>query len=136
MKNMTTTLASIFVAVALSLVVGASPATAASSNQPSVSSVSTQASKFKKGYQYQCKAYSVRGASQYKTWTGSPKKCKTTYRVVNSKGKIVLQINKPQKSLAQIAGKSWKSANKWCGANSLTCTILTTVGFAAVKALL
>lgn len=79
MKNMTTTLASIFVAVALSLVVGASPATAASSNQPSVSSVSTQASKFKKGYQYQCKAYSVRGASQYKTWTGSPKKCKTTY---------------------------------------------------------
>ena len=59
-----------------------------------------------------------------------------SYRVVNSKGKIVLQINKPQKSLAQIAGKSWKSANKWCGANSLTCTILTTVGFAAVKALL
>lgn len=92
--------------------------------------------KFKKGYKYLCKAYSVRGATQYNGPKANPKKCKTTYRIVNPKGKIVLQITKPQKSLAQVVSRSWKSANKWCGSNPLTCTILTTVGFAALKAIL
>lgn len=61
----------------------------------------------------------------------SPKKCNGIYRITVS-GQIVAQIDnrrvKNWNDLAKRLQSGYEASQKWCAQNSLTCTIVTSVG--------
>lgn len=72
-------------------------------------------------------------------WAGkNPKECKGVYKIeVGGVSKLTIDNRrvKDWNGLIKRFSEGYASAQKWCASNSLTCTVVTTVGLALVKPL-
>jgi hypothetical protein len=75
----------------------------------------------------------------------SPEKCNGVYRLYDlygggPRGTIIFQVNNTnyaanKKAMEKAITSGYKAANKWCGQNSLTCSIVTGVAVAILSPL-
>lgn len=82
-------------------------------------------------------------ASVKRSWDGKdPQSCATTYWIEKN-GTKVMQLNVGEANRAKIRAKMWgamkgdyDAAQDWCSGNSLTCTLVTSAGFAILGGIL